>query len=184
MKDSMATGKRSQVARLVCEPLLIILSLVTYRIFEKYLVVEMFSWHWVGSQLLVAGLWLRFQVAGYMKLVGRELACKNSHLSLLLTTWDVWKEEPLGLSDRNSILMKNIFHKYCLFSYRSIARHYLKLSQWTMVYNSTGRTHSAYNEIWIGVFIRSSHTERMLQTNETVLQNFDLGSCLCTFVVR
>ena len=47
-----------------------------------------------------------------------------------------------------------------------------------MVYNSIRRTHSAYNEIWIKVFIRSSHTERMLQTNETVLQNFDLGSCL------
>ena len=32
IKDIMATGKRSQVARLVCEPLLVILSLVTYRI--------------------------------------------------------------------------------------------------------------------------------------------------------
>ena len=40
MKDIMATGKRSQVARLVCEPLLVILSLVTYRILEKYLVLE------------------------------------------------------------------------------------------------------------------------------------------------
>ena len=86
----MATGKRSQVARLVCEPSLLILSLViTYRILEKDLVLEMFSWHWVGSHLHVAGLWLRFQVAGYMKLVGRELACKNSHLSLLLATWYV-----------------------------------------------------------------------------------------------
>ena len=69
--EIMATGKRSQVARLVCElNLLVILSLVTYRILEKDLVLEMFSWHWVGSQLLVAGLWLRFQVAGYKKLVG------------------------------------------------------------------------------------------------------------------
>ena len=44
MKDIMATGKRSQVARLVCElNLLVILSLVTYRILEKDLVLEMFS---------------------------------------------------------------------------------------------------------------------------------------------
>ena len=77
IKDIMATGKRSQVARLVCEPSLVILSLVTYRILEKDLVLEMFSLHWVGSHLPVAGLWLRFQVAGYMKLVGRELACEK-----------------------------------------------------------------------------------------------------------
>ena len=32
IKDIMATGNRSQVARLVCELLLVILSLVTYRI--------------------------------------------------------------------------------------------------------------------------------------------------------
>ena len=43
IKDIMSTGKRSQVARLVCEPLLVILSLVTYRILEKYLVLEMFA---------------------------------------------------------------------------------------------------------------------------------------------
>ena len=43
IKGIMATGKRSQVARLVCEPLLVILSLVTYRIFEKDLVLEMFA---------------------------------------------------------------------------------------------------------------------------------------------
>ena len=40
IKDIMATGKRSQVARLVCEPLLVILSLVTYRILEKDLVLD------------------------------------------------------------------------------------------------------------------------------------------------
>ena len=40
MKDIMATGKRSQVARLVCEPSLVILSVVTYLILEKYLVLE------------------------------------------------------------------------------------------------------------------------------------------------
>ena len=89
IKDIMATGKRSQVSRLVYEPLLVILSLVTYRILEKDLVLEMFSLYWVGSHLPVAGLWLRFQVAGYMKLVGGELACENSRLSLLLATWDV-----------------------------------------------------------------------------------------------
>ena len=43
IKDIMATGKRLQVARLVCEPLLVILSLVTYRILEKDLVLEMFA---------------------------------------------------------------------------------------------------------------------------------------------
>ena len=43
IKDIMATGKRSQVARLVCEPSLVILSLVTYRILEKYLVLEVFA---------------------------------------------------------------------------------------------------------------------------------------------
>ena len=44
IKDIVATGKRLQVARLVCEPLLELLSLViTYRILEKDLVLEMFS---------------------------------------------------------------------------------------------------------------------------------------------
>ena len=41
IKDIMATGKRSQVARLVCESLLVIFSLVTYRILEKDLVLEL-----------------------------------------------------------------------------------------------------------------------------------------------
>ena len=39
IKDMTATGKRSQVARLVCE----LFSLVTYRILEKDLVLEMFA---------------------------------------------------------------------------------------------------------------------------------------------
>ena len=39
----MASGKRSQVVRLVCEPSLVILSLVTYRILDKDLVLEVFS---------------------------------------------------------------------------------------------------------------------------------------------
>ena len=43
MKDIMALGKRLQVARLVCEPSLVILSLVTYRILDKDLVLEVFS---------------------------------------------------------------------------------------------------------------------------------------------
>ena len=55
IKDIMATGKRSQVARLVCEPLLVILSLVTYRILKKELVLEMFS-----SKLEVIYLWQGF----------------------------------------------------------------------------------------------------------------------------
>ena len=37
----------------------------------------------------MTGLSLRFQVAGYMKLVIRELACKNSRFSLLFVAWDV-----------------------------------------------------------------------------------------------
>ena len=43
IKDIMATGKRSHFARLVCEPSLVILSLVTYRILEKDLVLEVFA---------------------------------------------------------------------------------------------------------------------------------------------
>ena len=43
IKDIMATGKRSQNARLVCEPLLLILYLVICRILEKDLVAEMFA---------------------------------------------------------------------------------------------------------------------------------------------
>ena len=43
MKDIMASGKRLQVARLVCEPSLVILSLVTYRILDKDLVLKVFS---------------------------------------------------------------------------------------------------------------------------------------------
>ena len=43
MKDIMASEKRLQVARLVCEPSLVILWLVTYRILDKDLVLEVFS---------------------------------------------------------------------------------------------------------------------------------------------
>ena len=43
MKDIMASEKRLHVARLVCEPSLVILSLVTYRILDKDLVLEVFS---------------------------------------------------------------------------------------------------------------------------------------------
>ena len=42
VKDIMATGMRLQVARLVCEPSFI-LSVVTYWILEKDLVLEMFA---------------------------------------------------------------------------------------------------------------------------------------------
>ena len=105
----------------------------------------MFSWHWVGSHLHVAGLWLRFQVAGCMKLVGRELPCKNSCLSLLLIAWHVLRGGTSGtLQQKNSILMKNIFHKYFLFSYRFIARHMSKAKP----INSIARTHGAYNVTW------------------------------------
>ena len=43
MKDIMTTGKRSQVARLVCEPSSVILSVITYCILEKGLVLEKFA---------------------------------------------------------------------------------------------------------------------------------------------
>ena len=39
IKDIMTKGKRSQVGRLVCEPLLVIPYLVIYRILEKDLVL-------------------------------------------------------------------------------------------------------------------------------------------------
>ena len=42
VKDIVVTGKRSQVARLVCEPSFILL-VVTYWILEKDLVLEMFA---------------------------------------------------------------------------------------------------------------------------------------------
>ena len=42
VKDIIVTGKRSQVARLVCEPSFILL-VVTYWILEKDLVLEMFA---------------------------------------------------------------------------------------------------------------------------------------------
>ena len=94
MKDIMASGKRLQVARLVCEPSLMILSFVTYRILDKDLVLEVFS-DTVRKVVYmhVAARSLRFQVAGYMKLVGRELACENGRFSLLLVAWDVLLRE-------------------------------------------------------------------------------------------
>ena len=42
VKDIIVTGKRSQVARLVCEPSFILL-MVTYRILKKDLVLEVFA---------------------------------------------------------------------------------------------------------------------------------------------
>ena len=130
MKDIMTTGKRSQVARLVCEPSLVILSLVTlvYRFLEKDFVLE--------NVFLTLG--------GKSFTCGRALT-KISSCWVYETSWPgislqkqpfnypcssplgtFCKEEPLGLSNRNSRLMKNIFHMYCLFSYRFIARHIYK----------------------------------------------------------
>ena len=42
IEDIMTTGRRSQVARLVCEPLLLIFYLVIYRILEKDLVLDVY----------------------------------------------------------------------------------------------------------------------------------------------
>ena len=36
----------------------------------------------------------------------------------------------------------------------------------------------AYKDAGIEAFIESSHTKRMLQMYQTVLQHFDLGTCL------
>ena len=36
----------------------------------------------------------------------------------------------------------------------------------------------AYKDAGIEAFIESSHTEQMLQMYQTVLQHFDLGTCL------
>jgi len=47
-----------------------------------------------------------------------------------------------------------------------------------MAYNSVAETHGAYKNTRIEVFIESSHTEQMLQMYQTVLQHFDLGTCL------
>ena len=39
LKDNVATGKRSQVPRLVCESFLVILSMATYLVLEIHLVL-------------------------------------------------------------------------------------------------------------------------------------------------
>ena len=57
MKDIMASGKRLQVARLVCEPSLVIISLVTDRILDKDLVLEVFS----DTDWKVVYLWQGFR---------------------------------------------------------------------------------------------------------------------------
>ena len=58
--------------------------MVTYGILEKDLFLEMFAYSQARKSLNVAGILLKFHVAGYMKLVEGELACHNSHFSLLL----------------------------------------------------------------------------------------------------
>ena len=63
----------------------------------------------------MAGLWLRFQVAGYMKLVGRELhvAWENRHFFLLLAAFDILKggtsgtqQQKFHTDDENQCLHK------------------------------------------------------------------------------
>ena len=94
---------------------------------------------------MLAGLWLRFQVAGCMKLVGRELAYENSHLSLLLIAWDVLRGGTSRTQRQTFHTDEEYISQYCLFSYRFIARHISKAKQWMMVYNSVARTQGAYN---------------------------------------
>ena len=65
----------------------------------------MFADSQARKSLNVAGILLKFHVAGYMKLVEGELACHNSHFSLLLAAGNFkCEEERLRLSDRNSVL--------------------------------------------------------------------------------
>ena len=75
IKDIMTKGKRSQVGRLVCEPLLVIPYLVIYRILEKdYFSSVNDCRHWLESHLHATGLWLRFQVGGY-EISWRGITC-------------------------------------------------------------------------------------------------------------
>ena len=100
------TGKRSQVVRLVCEPSLLNTLIGYLQNFRKRFSSGDVCWHRLGSLLHVAGLWLRCQVAGYLKLVGRELTCKNQPFILAPHPLGMFcKEEPLQLINRNSILM-------------------------------------------------------------------------------
>ena len=96
IKDIMATGKRSQVARLVCEPSLVILSSFTYRILEKDLVLDVCCWHRVGSHLHMAGLWVRFQVGGY-KISWRLISLRKQ--PFLLAPHRFWHFERRNLWD-------------------------------------------------------------------------------------
>ena len=80
VKDIMAAGKRSQVARLVCEPLLVIFSVVTYC---TCLLTQ------ARKSLNVVWFSLKFRVARSMKLVAGVLGCNNSHFSLLLAAGNV-----------------------------------------------------------------------------------------------
>ena len=77
------------------------------------------------------------------------------------------------------LLEKNIiiYHIEC-FAIDSQLDICLKLSQWAMLYNSIARTHGAYNETWIEVFIECCHTWRILQTYQTGLQQIYFGTCL------
>ena len=95
IKDIMATGKRSQVARLVCESLLVILSLVTYRILEKDLVLELEGYEVIYTVHLT-GLWLRFHAGGYEIIWWALLACENSCFFLLLAAFDILKRGTSG----------------------------------------------------------------------------------------
>ena len=67
VKEIITAGKRSQakVARLVCEPSLVILSEVSHWILEKRFRSGNVVWHRPGSHSNVAGLLLKFQVTLY-----------------------------------------------------------------------------------------------------------------------
>ena len=97
IKDIMATGKRSQVARLVCEPSLVILSSVTYRILEKrFSSGRMLLTQGRKSFTYMAGLWVRFQVGGY-KISWRGISLRKQ--PFLLAPHRFWHFERRNLWD-------------------------------------------------------------------------------------
>ena len=86
VKDIMATEKRSQVARLVLWTFIHTFSGYLLN-FRKRFSSGNVCWHRPGSHWMWQGFCWNFML--YMKLVAGELACDNSHFSLLLATGNV-----------------------------------------------------------------------------------------------
>ena len=105
VKDIMATGKRSQVARLVLWTFIHTFSGYLLN-FRKIFSSGNVCWHRPGSHRMWQGF--RWNFVLYMKLVVGELACDNSHFSCSSPLAMFCEEERLQLSDRNSILVSDI----------------------------------------------------------------------------